>query len=195
MRAPQILGNFIEPETEQEYLTIHFSPTSLPLQQRWRHNGLSADFLAEYWTTFFPADDAPSTEGAMAQARRAEIRGGVSYIANELLENVMKFSHLPADYAVTLELCLHSDVFRFYTRNAIDPQVIEAFQVRIQSLLTEDVTDLYIQQVERNALGGSGSHLGLLTMMSDYGAQLAWRFEFTARPELVILTTMVCLHV
>ena len=189
MQSTQIFGNFIEPEVEQEYLTIRFSPISLPLQQRWRHNGLSADFLAEYWASFFPAGDA------VMQARRLEVKGAISYIANELLENVMKFSYLPVNYAVTLELCLHTDVFRFYTCNAIAPHAVGEFQERIRTLLTQDVADLYIQQVEDNALDGAGSHLGLLTMLYDYGATLAWRFKFTNQPDLVVLTTMVCLRI
>ena len=58
----QKLGNFIDPQEKQgEYLKIGFHPTSIPLQQRWRNNGLSADFLAGYMSTFFPGDDQAST--------------------------------------------------------------------------------------------------------------------------------------
>ncbi len=40
----QIFGNFVERDTaSQEYSAIHFSPTSILLQQRWRNNGSSAD--------------------------------------------------------------------------------------------------------------------------------------------------------
>ena len=84
----QIFGDFIEQPPSQEYLIIGFSPSSIPLKQRWRNNGLSADFLADYLTTFFPGnEDDPSTI-----ERQAEIKSAVSYIANELLENAMKFN-------------------------------------------------------------------------------------------------------
>ena len=54
----QTFGKFIERQEEYgEYLKIGFSPTSIPLQQRWRNNGLSADFLADYLSTFFPGKD------------------------------------------------------------------------------------------------------------------------------------------
>ena len=66
---------------DAESLNLSFWPGRVPLKQRWRNNGLSADFLGDYVTTFFPLDDAiPDT-----QLRQAEIRGAVSFIANELL--------------------------------------------------------------------------------------------------------------
>ncbi|HSF76291.1 MAG TPA: ATP-binding protein, partial [Microcoleus sp.] len=70
----QIFGDFIEQPASQEYLIMGFSPSSVPLKQRWRNNGLSADFLADYLTTFFPGNqDDPSTI-----ERQAEIKSAVS---------------------------------------------------------------------------------------------------------------------
>ncbi len=71
-----------------ESLLLRFSPSLLPPQQRWRNNGLSADFLADYVTTFFPKDEA---DPASAE-RQSTVKGAVNYIANELLENAMKYS-------------------------------------------------------------------------------------------------------
>ncbi len=187
----QIFGDFIEEGGSQEYLVIHFSPLSIPLQQRWRNNGLSADFLAEYWVTFFPSHDVPS------QKRQLEIKSAINYIANELLENVMKFSYEPVSYSVSLGLHLYQTGFRFYARNAINPQTIVTFQARIHDLLTQDPGKLYIQQLEKNAVASdsSGSHLGLLTMIHDYKARLAWKFETLehAGAEITLVTTMVSL--
>ncbi len=185
----QIFGDFVPEEcARQECLIIHFSPTSIPLQQRWRNNGLSADFLAEYWTTFFPAHDIPS------QRRQREVKGAIGYIANELLENVMKFSHKPTDHPVRLGLYLEQNEFKFYTHNAIDPSNIDSFQVYIQELLTADTDALYMQQLERNALDGSdsGTRLGLLTMVNDYDARLSWKFETDSQdPGVITVSTMV----
>src|ERR1700733_1666888 len=63
-----------------EYLTLAFSPTSAPLRSRWRNNGLSADFLGDYVTTFLPTN---GPEPALA-GRQNEIKHAVTYIANEL---------------------------------------------------------------------------------------------------------------
>ena len=91
----EIFGDFIDYlPSSQEFLIIGFSPSSTPLKQRWRNNGLSADFLADYLTTFFPGkEDDPNTI-----QRQAEVKNAVSYIANELLENAMKFNCGNASY-------------------------------------------------------------------------------------------------
>jgi hypothetical protein len=187
----QTLGNFIEPEEGRgEYLKIGFLPSSVPLQQRWRNNGLSADFLAGYVSTFFPGDDQAST------ARQAEIKDAISFIANELLENAMKFTHASSHHTVTIEMFLQSDLIRLYTINCIAPDTIGPFQEFIGRLLTEDTNDLYTEQLERNAEGGAGSGLGFLTMLNDYGAVLAWKFGNLVRDgDDVALTTMVRLPV
>jgi hypothetical protein len=189
---PQTFGDYTEQQETEEYLVIHFSPTSIPLRQRWRNSGLSADFLADYWTTFFPAHDVPSSQ------RQQEIKGAINYIANELLENTMKFSHKPAYHPVDLGLYLYRDAFRFYASNTVDPLAVGAFQARIQELLTKDPHELYVQQLERNAATKDdvASGLGLLTMLCDYDAHLAWSFEtVSADPDIIVVTTMVQLQV
>jgi hypothetical protein len=191
----QILGNFIEPEEGHgEYLKIGFLPSSIPLQQRWRNNGLSADFLAGYVSTFFPGDDQASN------ARQAEIKDAISFIANELLENAMKFTHTSAHHTVTIEMFLQADVIRLYTINCIDPEQIDDFQQFIGRLLTADTNALYTEQLERNAdadaEGDGASGLGFLTMINDYGASLAWKFTALGQDrDDIALTTMVRLPV
>ncbi|MFZ5501765.1 MAG: DUF6272 family protein [Candidatus Micrarchaeota archaeon] len=188
----RLFGAYVEQnESSQEYLVIHFSPTSVPLQQRWRNNGLSADFLAAYWATFFPAHDIKS------QQRQAEIKGAINYIANEMLENVMKFSHKPTNYPVSLGLYLYEDSFKIYATNAIDPEKVSGFQAYLEELQAGDPSVLYLQQVERNAATEvpTNSQLGLLTMINDYQADLAWKFEPAPEdPNVTIVTTMVKLE-
>jgi hypothetical protein len=185
----KIFGDYIESEDGEEYLVVHFSPGSVPLKRRWRNNGLSADFLAEYWATFFPEGD-----GTPSADRKSEIKEAIRYIANELLENVMKFSYESTGHPVTLALYLFRDEFRFYASNAVDPGEVEAFQQRIRLLLESDVHELYVQQVERNVTSARGeSNLGLLTIVHDYDARLAWRFETLSGDggETIVVTTMV----
>lgn len=192
MEQVRVLGDFVEERVgDQAYLRIHFSPTSMSLQERWRTNGLSADFVAEYWSTFFPA------HGISSLRKQNEAKGAIGYIANELLENMMKFTHKPDEHPVSLELYLDQARFTFYTRNAIAPQAIGPFQAYIQKLLIEDTEALYLQQLERSVLDASKSaRLGLLTMINDYDARLAWKLETDPQDsELITVTTMVQLVV
>jgi len=175
----EIYGNYVErtytsdASANSEFLVMNFSPTSIPLQHRWRNNGLSADFLADYLSTFFPGEDDESLN------LRSEIKGGVSYIANELLENAMKFNYAPAKHSVSIGMELKEDMVVFYVSNSIDPVVIKPFQDLIQRMLTEDPNELYVEKLMENEDDeeSSASGLGYLTMMNDWNAILAWKFE------------------
>ena len=190
----QTFGDFIELPASQEYLIIGFSPSSIPLKQRWRNNGLSADFMADYLATFFPGneDDTSTIE------RQAEIKSAVSYIANELLENAMKFNNETSEYPINIKLQLESEGVLFSVVNSISRQGVDKFQGYIQQLLASDPSELYIQQLEKNAVEESctDSGLGLLTMLTDYSAKIGWKFQTVHQdPEVIAVTTMVQLTI
>ena len=190
----EIFGDFIERKNSQEYLIVGFSPSSIPLKQRWRNNGLSADFLADYLTTFFPGNQDDSS----SLTRQAEIKSAVSYIANELLENAMKFNDENSQYPIDLKLQLHKDGLIFSVANSISPPSVDKFQRYIQKLLVSDPSEMYIEKLEKNAADESStdSGLGLLTMLNDYSAKMGWKFETVQKdPEVIAVTTMVQLTV
>lgn len=185
----RIFGDFIDQQDERaEHLKIGFSPTSIPLQRRWRNNGLSADFLADYLITFFPGEDTASAK------KHAELKDAVSFIANELLENTMKFTYAPSQHAVNIAIYLEEDAVSLYTTNSINPHTVEAFQHWITRLLTEDSEEFYLEQLMRNAEedAESGAGVGFLTMLANYGATLAWKFAaHDEDPDVMMVTTMV----
>jgi hypothetical protein len=171
----EVFGRFVEIRhgRDAESLNLSFWPGRVPLKQRWRNNGLSADFLGDYVTTFFPLDDAiPDT-----QLRQAEIRGAVSFIANELLENAMKYHDPALPEPVTIQLGLDSKQIVFHASNGAGEQAAGRFREFIARLQDGDPGELYLQQLEDNALAEQSAGLGYLTMINDYGAELAWRFQ------------------
>jgi hypothetical protein len=175
----QKFGNFIDEVPDiQEYLVIAFSPRSISLKKRWRNNGLSADFMADYFTTFFPSSDT-----------KTEVKSAVSYIANELLENALKFNDETAEHPIIIKLQLHEDRLVFLATNSINPQAVGNFQAYIQELVTCDPSELYIRQLEKNVEDEThtSSRLGLLTMMNDYQAKMGWKFE-TAQKDSEAIT-------
>lgn len=185
----QVFGDFLE-ETpgSEEYLVIGFSPGSMPLKQRWRNNGLSADFLAEYLATFFSGND-----DAVKGDKTIEVKSAVSYVANELLENAMKFNDETSHQPISIKLEMHNDRLLFFVRNSLKAQAIEKFQTYIHELTTGDRQDLYIRRLEHNVENEDGSSgLGLLTIMNDYLAKVGWKFErISKHPGIIIVTTMV----
>lgn len=184
-----ILGDFSEEfPVSQEYLTIVFSPSSIPLRQRWRNNGLSADFMADYFATFFPGSEETSTESNI----KAEVKSAVSFIANELLENAMKFNDETSPHPISIRLQMHHDRLVFQATNSVSSQAVGKFQAFIKELTTSDPDELYIRQLEENSESESESGLGFLTMMNDYQAKLGWKFETLQNsPDVVTVTTMV----
>jgi len=195
MTMTQVFGDFKDDlPLSQEYLVISFSPGSIPLKQRWRNNGLSADFIADYLTTFFPGNGDAATE----IDRQSEIKSAVSYIANELLENAMKFNDETSQHPISISLHLYTDKVVFLVTNSVPPQAVGKFQAFIQELTISDLDEFYIRQLEKNAEDecNSESGLGLLTMMNDYLAKIGWKFENVQKePEVITVTTMLQLAV
>ncbi|MDY6806376.1 MAG: DUF6272 family protein [Cyanobacteriota bacterium] len=191
----RIFGDFItDLPGSEEYLIIGFSPASISLQQRWRNNGLSADFLADYLTTFFPGND----ENSNGISSQAELKNSISYIANELLENAMKYNDKKCNHPISIQLHLKSDRIVLMVTNSVVPQKVDEFQAYLEELTTSNVEDLLVRQLEKNALeeNSHSSGLGYLTIIGDYMAKMGWRFSTVQEePEVVAVSTMVQLQV
>jgi hypothetical protein len=190
----QTFGNHAEPSGECEYLTMAFSPLNAPLRSRWRNNGLSADFLGDYVTTFLP------TKGSMAadEGRQNEVRHAVTYIANELLENAMKYHERLADIPIGIHLELTGDRIAVSASNGVSVNQAEYYKAFVERLLAGDASDLLLRQQEESARGGDApiSGVGLLTMITDYGAKLGWRFDVNPEEsEMMTVTTSAILPI
>jgi hypothetical protein len=182
----QTFGDVIDvinnPPDHQEYIVLEMSFNSaIPFSQRWRNNSLSADFIADYLTTFFPND----------LDKQKEIKSTVSYIANELLENAVKFND---DSSIRIRLHLCYDGVIFLVTNSISPQAVAAFQAYIQELMSHDPDELWMQKLTEDSENDNqtSSGLGLLTILIDYQAKLGWTFEtLQTDPEVIVVTTFV----
>ena len=169
-----------------EYLRLVFSPSSAPLCSRWRNNGLSADFLGDYVTTFLPA-----SVDALDEKRQDQIRHTVTYVANELLENAMKYHARGVQVPITIYLELADDHISVEASNGVGLEQAEHYRNFLERIAREDPADLLVRQLEKNGAdeGSDISCLGLLTMVNDYGARLSWRFDPNSQPETLTVTT------
>lgn len=194
--STEVFGDFIQQLPQSaEYLTIGFSPTSLPLKHRWENNGLSADFIADYFRNFYISKREAAGEAADA-TEVDNLRDAVKYIANELLENAMKFQSEEIPSTATIGFSLYSERLVFSITNGVNKVQAEKFKKHVQSIVSEDPMELYIQAMRdsANAENANRSGLGLLSMICDYSARLGW--EFKSHPdnaELQMVTTMVSL--
>jgi len=170
----QTYFDFISPHTDhhKENLVLNFIPSTISINQRWRNNGLSADFLADYVSTFFPVLDDDSS-----QSRSHEIKSSVSFIANELLENVMKYTAKDCKVSCGINLFIYQESLVFYATNFITDLQAAEYKKFITKLVDSDPMELFMDQLEFNALNDEASGLGYLTMVNDYEAKLSWQFE------------------
>ncbi|MBD2502138.1 ATP-binding protein [Anabaena azotica FACHB-119] len=195
----EILGEFPESlPSNEECLLLGFSPSLLPLNQRWRSNGLSADFLADYLMCFLRAEkdgiEAIAQHPQQAIAKPAEIHSAISYIANELLENAMKFNDYNSSHPISIQLQLYRDKLIFLVTNSIKPHTLEKFKTFIQEILISDPREMLLRRLEKNAqeehLESSG--IGILCIMSDYPAKIGWKFtKIPENSEVINVTTIV----
>lgn len=191
MTMSETLSDHGERAGECEYLTLAFSPTSAPLRSRWRNNGLSADFLGDYVATFLPAKDGvPAFKNP-----QNELKHAVTYIANELLENAMKYHQPDVEIPIKIHLELASDHITVSVSNGIGVVQAGLYKAFVQHLQEEDAGDLLMRQQEESAASGESnlSSLGLLTMISDYDARLDWRFDIhpTLNESMTVTTSAV----
>jgi hypothetical protein len=195
---PQIFGDFVESfPPEQDSLELTFTPNTLPIKKRWLSNRLSANFMADYFSNFLPVDeDDPAQQG-----RIKECKGAVSYVANELLENAIKFNNQGTKFKIKFGIYFleEADLTAvLFATNTVSAEGLDKFQKFIKELLCSDPEKLYVQQIEKSAeeqnRGASG--LGFLTMINDYSAKLGWKFELVEKePKMIAVTTMVLVPV
>ena len=187
------IGNFIDISDRQqgEYLELGFQPSSLSIKQRWRNNGLSADFLADYVTTFFPVTKNDN-EG---KAHTAGIKHAVGFVANELLENGMKYTDSSLNMPMRINMLLEKNSIAFNETNSVHESQAEAFLKFITRLQESDPLEMFVEQLERQAMEEKGSGLGFLTMINDYQADLSWQFKNDKNTDIITITTAVVLPI
>jgi len=185
----QILGHMAHPSDPCEYLTLSFSPFSAPIRSRWRNNGVSADFLGDYVITFLPGSGRVASD-------HNEIKHAVTYIANELLENAMKYRETGVDIPIGLHMELTSDQITVSATNGAGFEQAQRYRDFVECILGGDAAELLVKQLEQGAANGGSnkSCLGLLTMINDFQVQLGCRFEVhAAYAQTVNVTTSVVL--
>lgn len=168
----EIFGNYEDYEDTEEFLILSFSAKKARLEDIWGNNSLSANFLASFWGNFFPLKTGDEKDHQM------EIKDSISFIANELLENALKYNYTAA-HIVKISLSLNIERLNFYVSNIVDPNSLDSFKEYVGNLLEGDPGELFIKQLESNAEDETkgDSRLGYLTLMNDYNADLGWKFK------------------
>ncbi|MEM7726161.1 MAG: ATP-binding protein [Cyanobacteria bacterium P01_A01_bin.45] len=185
-----IYGSFKDSLTEKEHLTLEFSPSKISLNNRWGNNSLSANFIGDYLVTFFPHEN----DNHHILNRQKLIRSSVSYIANELLENAMKYCDETSNFPITLHAQVDGDNIRLFVDNSVLASAAEKFKNFIKEFMVANPEEFYISQLEKTAVDNNSKYsgLGFVTIVNDYSAKIGWRFQMLERESpLLTVTTMV----
>ena len=136
-----------------------------PLDLGWKHCAITSDFVAEFVALRYRT----------SRSLYREVRHNVRYLTNELVENAVRFR---AAGEIVVEASVENNVFRTKISNFVDEEASRQFQHLLSQITISDPGELLIKRIEENAAGANatGSGLGLLTLMSDYGAHFAWVF-------------------
>ena len=189
----QIFGDYIDVlPADRDSLELSFTSTSDDIKNLWRNQRLSAHFLANCFINFLPLDENNPEE----EQRIKDAQGSISYVANELIENAVKFNIENTAHQVKLGIYFLENpelVAVIFATNSLNKDSAASFQLHIKRLLSSDPRELYIQQIETSARENNTtrSGLGFLTMMNDYHARLGWKFESSPTwPDVMTVTVM-----
>ena len=153
-----------------------------PLELSWHHCSTTSDFLGDFFASLARRSDADYNDA----------RHSIGYLVNELLENAVKF-RAPGD--IVVEARLQAKNFEVRVSNLIEEDTARRFQGLLEEIVSRDPGELLIERIEQNAADplSSGSGLGLLTLMSDYGVRLGWKFFRRAESGPIELETYAAL--
>ncbi|HEY9665297.1 MAG TPA: ATP-binding protein [Coleofasciculaceae cyanobacterium] len=189
----QLFGDFKEEILANHKLfMMDFFIHSIPLERRKQIRYLSIAFITDYLATLFPVDE----EDIKSYERQLQMKSAVTYIANELLENSIKFNHEAVKYSIKFGICFLEQDLIFVASNCASEKTLESFKNFVHELTISDINELYFRQLEKGAEEKSEeSRLGFLSMMNDYSAKLGWKIETVNKnPEITTITTMVQLR-
>jgi hypothetical protein len=163
-----VLGAFTDGSTGTHLSDSRIRLNADDMSRSWRRCGLTADFLARYYSYCFPY-----REKATDRISREAAENTISYILNELIENTAKYSDAQNKNVEVLVSLRESDIL-FEVSNHVTEQRADGFLRLARGLLEGNAEELYVTQLEKNT---DSSGLGYLTMINDYGVNLGFRVD------------------
>ena len=168
MGTPTTIGSFDDSPAGAGVSDALLAMDAGDLAQSWRRCSLTADFLARYYSYYFPY-----REKAKDSISREAAENSISYILNELVENTAKYSDA-RDARVRVAVHLReSDILFVVSNHVSEGRAGELLRIA-RDLMGGNPEELYMQQLEKET---DASGLGYLTMINDYGAVLGFKLE------------------
>jgi hypothetical protein len=171
VKVLEILGEFAEETKEKPLSQTSVVASSTDMLDNWRRVSLCSDFLAKYYSYYFPYK-----EKAKGKISRDAAENSISFVMNELIENTAKYSNA-SNKEVTVKLLLHEEHIVFQVSNFVTAELAESFIGLAREILESNPEELYIKRLEKNSESDEGdSGLGYLTLINDYGILMGFKF-------------------
>ena len=154
--------------------------SAIDFVMQWRRCGMTADYLADFLAYAFEQRDAA--------------RSVVSTVANELIENAVKFS---SDKSRLIQLSVRNfgSALQLEAVNYASAEQVASFRKTLTTLCQGDPARLFVAQMERAAATAqAGSGVGLILLCRDYGAQLGVNAEPDTQPATFRVSVQVTLR-
>jgi hypothetical protein len=176
--STETLGTFQEQLAEKPASEASLELASTDMLQHWRRVSLSSDFLAKYYSFYFPY-----REKAKGRISRETAENSISFVLNELIENTAKYSNT-ADTEVRVRVLLLERAVLLEVSNAVTANLADEFRAGMREVLAGNTEELYLAKLEANLQASqegarSDSGLGFLTLINDYQVLLGFKFERT----------------
>jgi hypothetical protein len=168
----QILGEYTDEARVKPLSQTSLIVDSVDMTENWRRVSLTSDFMAKYYSYYFPY-----REKAKERISREAAENSISFVLNELIENTAKYTD-SANKTVTVKILLLEEHIIFQVSNFVTPGPADSFFNLARDILESNPEELYIKRLEKNTEADSGdSGLGYLTLINDYGVAMGFRFE------------------
>ncbi|MBN1796984.1 MAG: hypothetical protein JW822_00285 [Spirochaetales bacterium] len=172
MDTVTVLGTYKEQEKKTSLSDSTLMLNASEMSANWRRVSLTADYLAKYYSYYFPYK-----EKALFTMSRNEAENTLSFVINELIENTAKYSNTPKKN-VTIKLDFEEKHLIFHISNYVNQNTAQEFIKICKEIFEKNTEELYIKKLEENAeTGKGGSGLGYLTLINDYNLELGFKFE------------------
>ncbi len=144
----ETLGTYQEKPTEPVASETALQLSCTDMLQHWRRVSLSSDFLAKYYSFYFPY-----REKAKGRISRETAENSVSFVLNELIENTAKYSNT-ADTGVQVRVLLLERTIQLEVSNSVTEKLADEFQASMREVLAGNTEELYICEAGGQPAGG-----------------------------------------
>lgn len=148
---------FVIPEHVESCLEFSFQPVDL--LSHWQRCGMTADYIANFYTPIIGQEKANS----------------LSTIINELIENSCKYTVSHKD-TVKTKILHYGSTFVSIGKNFIDAKTKKNFGKFINRINSKGPEEFYFETIEFRVEGQKTSRLGFVMLIKDYGVQINYWF-------------------